>query len=181
MKPWEVDVVDCSAAAVLSCMLSGPGIKQYMQQHCTVPLTIVTAAGDAAEVAEFEATAAAAVKPCSGGATALGPAAVDCCLSLAAAVQQFCSRNAAEACLQDVINSLLHLCERFCQLSYSCVACWHPAGLLSAACYCRCCAANLLLTSRAAQLRSRTVQPQASSQQVPQVPAITSVLGDHAI
>ncbi|WIA38032.1 hypothetical protein OEZ86_001403 [Tetradesmus obliquus] len=49
-----------SSRGVLARMISGPGIKQYVQQHCTVPLTIVAAAGDAAEVAEFEAAAAAA-------------------------------------------------------------------------------------------------------------------------
>uniref|UniRef100_A0A383WGV7 UspA domain-containing protein n=1 Tax=Tetradesmus obliquus TaxID=3088 RepID=A0A383WGV7_TETOB len=65
-----------SSRGVLARMLSGPGIKQYVQQHCTVPLTIVAAAGDTAEVAEFEAAAAAAGKPSSGGGTAQGPSAV---------------------------------------------------------------------------------------------------------
>jgi hypothetical protein len=40
-------------------MISGPGINKYVQQHCSVPLTIVAAAGDKAEEAEFEAAAAA--------------------------------------------------------------------------------------------------------------------------
>jgi hypothetical protein len=55
-----------SSRGKLARMISGPGIKQYVQQHCTVPLTIVAAAGDAAEVAEFEAAAAAAGKQSSG-------------------------------------------------------------------------------------------------------------------
>jgi hypothetical protein len=65
-----------SSRGKLARMISGPGIKQYVQQHCAVPLTIVAAAGDAAEVAEFEAAAtaaAAAAKPSSGAGSAQGP------------------------------------------------------------------------------------------------------------
>eukprot|EP00882_Tetradesmus_deserticola_P020132 GHRQ01021699.1.p1 GENE.GHRQ01021699.1~~GHRQ01021699.1.p1 ORF type:complete len:195 (+),score=104.07 GHRQ01021699.1:192-776(+) len=64
-----------SSRGKLARMISGPGIKEYVQQHCSVPLTIVAAAGDKAEVAEFEAAAAGVRKP---GTTvhAQGPAVV---------------------------------------------------------------------------------------------------------
>jgi hypothetical protein len=68
-----------SSRGKLARMISGPGIKQYMQQHCTVPLTIVAAAGDTAEVAEFEGAAAeapAAGKQSCGAGGAQGHEAV---------------------------------------------------------------------------------------------------------
>jgi hypothetical protein len=68
-----------SSRGKLARMISGPGIKEYVQQHCSVPLTIVAAAGDKAEEAEFEAAAAAAAAQKGeslGESSAVGPAAV---------------------------------------------------------------------------------------------------------